>query len=200
MMNNVMIDLESFGQEPGNVILTISAVQFDIETGRLGRIYKNEIDLNSSLKWGLTIDPSTVMWWMKQSTEARKRIVESQEIGSDLKDVLDGFYKWFANLPADENNLFDRDEIIVWGRGPRFDMGLLAYAYRLVGYKRTPWDFRKEKCVRTYESIAPHIKKQFDKERTTILHDGEEDAKHQIKYVVAIEQLLRMAGKSILND
>jgi len=190
-MNNVMIDLESLGQEPGNVIVTLSAVQFDITTGDIGKVFHESISIEDSLKEGLTIDPSTVMWWMTQNENARMQMVETQNNPDSLVEVLNKFATWLNHLPhATVRELYRKSDIVMWGRGPRFDMGLLSYAYKLIGYKKTPWDFRKERCVRTYESICPDIKIEYDKNRIGVLHNGVDDAKHEIKYVVKIQQFI----------
>lgn len=190
-MNNVMLDLESLGQEPGNVIVTLSAVQFDIETGAIGKVFHESISIADSLKQGLTIDPSTVMWWLTQNENARIQMVETQNNPDSLSEVLYKFDTWLNHLHhATLRELYKKSDIHIWGRGPRFDMGLLSYAYKLIGYKWTPWDFRKELCVRTYESIRPDIKKEIDKKRVGVLHNGVDDAKHQIKYVCDIHQYI----------
>jgi hypothetical protein len=190
-MNNVMIDLESLGQEAGNVIVTLSAVQFDLETGEMGRIFDKSIKIADSQRHGLTIDVSTVLWWMGQNEDARMQLIESQNKAEDLTLVLADFKKWLSNLPNSHlRTVYDRRDIHVWGRGPRFDMALLSYAYKAIQYQETPWDFRKERCVRTYEALAPHIKKEFDAKREGTFHNGVDDAKHQIKYIVAIHQQL----------
>lgn len=199
-MNNVMLDLESLGQEPGNVIVTLSAVQFDIATGNIGKVFNESINIQDSIKHGLTIDPSTVMWWMTQNEDARKQFAETQNNPDTLAEVLYKFDTWLNHLPHSFlRELYRKDDIYMWGRGPRFDMGLLSYAYKLIGYNSTPWDFRKEKCVRTYESIRPDIKAEIDKKRVGTLHNGVDDAKHQIRYVVPIEHFLQSARNVTLS-
>jgi hypothetical protein len=188
-MNNVMIDLEALGQEPGSVILTLTAVQFDIETGQTGKIFEESIDLKSCMDIGLTIDPITIMWWMIQSEEARRKLKESQDNPDSISDVLSRFGVWLNHLPHTTLRiLYNREDINIWGRGPRFDMGLLSYAYKVLGYKTTPWNFRNERCVRTYESIRPDMKNNTPFEG--ILHNGIDDAKHEIKYVCKIHQFI----------
>ena len=46
----------------------------------------------------------------------------------------------------------------IWGNSPRFDLGILQDAYRALNMK-IPWDFRKERDVRTLVSFIPEIKK-----------------------------------------
>lgn len=173
-----MIDLESLGQEPGSVITSIAAVQFDIRNGQIGKTFEYAINMDSCLESKLKIDPSTVLWWLQQSEQSRIKFVNDQKNAIHLSAVLFNFMNWFTSLG------FSTDQIYVWGRGPRFDMGLLSYAYKTCGYNSTPWLFRNERCVRTMESLYPEIKSRTKFEG--ILHNGTDDAKHQIKYVSEI--------------
>jgi len=67
-MNNIMLDLETMGNGNNAAIIAIGAVKFDQDI--TDRFYKT-IDLDSSVDVGLEIDPSTVLWWMKQGDDAR---------------------------------------------------------------------------------------------------------------------------------
>jgi DNA polymerase III epsilon subunit-like protein len=68
-----MVDIETLGTKPSSTILSIGAVFFDIETGELGERFYMNIDP----KQDRSIDPSTVMWWMVQSSEARNSLVDT---------------------------------------------------------------------------------------------------------------------------
>jgi exodeoxyribonuclease VIII len=185
-----MIDLETLGQEPGSVIVTLNAVQFDLETGRTGRIFEKNINIKSCEQYGLKIDPGTALWWMDQNDAARSQLVDSQINAVDLNSVLLEFASWLRRLPHQTiRGLIDVREIYVWGRGPRFDMALLSYAYKAAGFAMTPWDFRKECCVRTMEMLEPEIKKNTIREG--VEHNGVDDAKHQIKYVSEIYRKIK---------
>lgn len=189
-MNHLMLDLETLGQEPGSVILTISAVQFDIKTGQTGLVFHDSINLESSLRFGLKIDPDTFKWWLGRSEESRTALNNDLDKGSDIRDVLCDFSAFLSSLPhASLRQLYPKQDIIIWGRGPCFDMGLLTYAYKAIN-TNCPWNFRNERCVRTYESIRPDIKAETDKEERGTLHNGVDDAKHQIKYITRIHNAI----------
>lgn len=185
-MNDVMVDLETLGQEPGSVILSISAVQFNILTGETDREFDQVIGLDSSLKAGLKLDPATLAFW----TEASKRLAYflTYEGRVSLSTALGNFAIWLGKLEQRDDGFGStrNDEVRMWGRGPRFDFGLLSFAYNHMGYPRMPWDFRKERCVRTMEMFHPEIKRLEDGFRTTGLHNGIDDCKHQIAYVSKI--------------
>jgi hypothetical protein len=164
--NHLMLDIETMGTKSYSAIVSIGAVLFDIETGEIRDPYHQRICLTSSLNAGLTVDGDTVMWWLGQGDEARKSLIEFR---AELKHALQGFKTFydFSSLEA------------IWGNSPRFDCGLLQNAFDKVGL-RTPWDFRKERCLRTLVSFAPHIKEQTDK--PTNQHDALADCLYQVEY------------------
>ena len=61
MSVNVMVDLETLGNGSESVIISIGAVEFDPETGELGREFYKVVDAQSCVDAGLKIDASTVM-------------------------------------------------------------------------------------------------------------------------------------------
>ncbi|HED3356024.1 TPA: 3'-5' exoribonuclease, partial [Klebsiella quasipneumoniae subsp. similipneumoniae] len=72
---HVMVDLETMGKKHNAPIVAIGAVVFDPATGSIGESFYKVVCLESSVNWGAVIDPSTVIWWLKQSSEARSAIV-----------------------------------------------------------------------------------------------------------------------------
>ncbi len=172
-----MIDIETLGTQPGAVILSIAAVEFDLKTGETGSIFHQDIDIESSVKQGLKIDASTVIWWLKQDKEAQKKITELHR--NRLKNVLRAFGVWLRDwFPAD---------VKLWGNSARFDLGLLEAAYNSCDMQ-LPWNHFNECDVRTLVMFAPEIKKET--EFVGIKHYPIDDCKHQIKYCSKIYQKL----------
>lgn len=173
-MNNLMIDLESLGTKSGSVITQIGAVQFDIETGERGAIFKQNVSIDSCLKVGLKVQQSTIEFWLQQSDEARLGMIKDTK---PLGEVLYEFQAFIQSLQP--------SELYLWGNSARFDLGVLENAYTALN-KSTPWLFRNERDVRTIVGLAPWIKDQFIKRGNMgILHDAVDDCIFQIEYVVA---------------
>jgi len=172
---DVMLDLETMGNKSNAAIVSIGAVEFNIETGETGREFYDVIDLQSCLDKGLMVQASTIYWWLQQSDEARKRICAN---GGDLSLVLQRFTYWMEDCI---------DKVKIWGNGARFDIGLLEDAYVACNLK-TPWYFRSEMDVRTLVAFAPYIKANYP--MIGVEHDPIDDCKHQIGYCVEIWNLL----------
>lgn len=158
-----MVDIETMGTKPYSAIISLAAVEFDIETGETGRSMYLNIDLKSCFKEGLIADADTIIWWFNQEDEARKVITSSTAY--NLRDVLHSF-----------NALCD-DSYQIWANSPSFDLVLLANAYERVGLP-IPWKYYNERDVRTLTSLAPEIKKQILFNGTK--HNALADCFHQI--------------------
>jgi hypothetical protein len=169
-LGHLMLDLETMGKRAGCAIVSIGAVEFDLNTGEIGRQFYERVDLQSCLNVGLFAEASTVYWWMMQSKEARKELCKPAD---PLKNVLEQFSSFIMQL----------GEVQIWGDGAAFDLSILKAAYYAVNEKE-PWYFRNERDVRTIVMFAPKIKENML--FTGIMHNPISDCKHQIKYCTEI--------------
>jgi hypothetical protein len=141
---NVMLGLKTLGVTPGCVILEVNAVLFDpAGNGPLkhSEAFSARINPYNCVTHGLTIDPATVLWWMKQSDAARECITTGR--GDDLEAVLSSFRAWMHDTTGD---------VRVWGHGT-FEVPILAAAYHITG-KREPWRFQNALDIRTVCQLA----------------------------------------------
>ena len=67
-----MIDLETMGTKSDSIITQIGLVLFDRD--KIVSEFKVNVDINDSLRLGLSVEGDTLYWWLKQSDEARKSI------------------------------------------------------------------------------------------------------------------------------
>lgn len=169
-MKHVMIDLETMGNTQNSPVIAIGAVYFDPKTGETGEEFYSEISLESCQKSGLEPDASTILWWLKQSDEARSKFYENENALS-LSDALDGFSSFMGNFY----------ETKVWGNGISFDLGILSNAYSKIG-KEKPWMFWNEMDVRTIVAFDSSNAK-WNTEFSGVPHYALDDAKHQVKYL-----------------
>lgn len=173
-----MLDIESLGTAPGSAILSISAVKF-ADDGSLGKEFDVSIYLDSCIEAGLKIDASTIIWWMRQSSEARD-ILTDDRVRCDIRIALEGFSNWYHKNMKEGNKIFAKD--------PDFDCSLLEEAYRKLRL-HCPFNYRSKIAVRTLSALRPEFEK--NEEFTGTKHNGIDDCKHQIKYVSKIIQDLK---------
>jgi DNA polymerase III epsilon subunit-like protein len=169
VFGHLMLDIETMGNESFSSILSIGALEFDIETGNTGREFYVNVDLQSCLDLGLIVNASTIMWWLRQNEQARKDLTERQSI--PIRQALMEFAQ------------FCNKDYQIWGNSARFDCGILQNAYNKAGIL-IPWDFRKERCVRTLVSFNPEIKDGFTPIGTA--HNALSDCYFQVGYCSAI--------------
>jgi exodeoxyribonuclease VIII len=188
-MNNVMLDLETFGTSSNSAIFSIGAVSFCKSNGILDRFYVN-IDPSDCQKHGLEINADTVVWWMSQSEEARNSVCEPKDINGDkatrlpLKEALIEFTEWLSVVSPPflgDSSKSVLSDLAVWGCGSDFDNVLIENAYKKVGEK-VPWKFRNNRCYRTIKSLFPNIKI----ERKGTHHNALDDAEHQANHLIEI--------------
>lgn len=153
---DVMLDIETLGTEPGCVVLSIGAVEFNDVT--LGREFYVNIDKWSCRDHGLTVDKETKEWWQRRSDEAQHVL----EGGVELDEALEKFTAWY-------------DGGAVWANAPSFDCMILRSAYDAIDMEE-PWEYYDQRCYRTLTNVHP----------MTAHHDGRkhhalDDAKHQAK-------------------
>jgi exodeoxyribonuclease VIII len=182
-MNDVMLDLETVGTGNNAAIIAIGACMFDIKTGDIGAEFYYPVDLESSGKHG-TVDMSTILWWMKQSDDARAVFNDEDKI--DLDSALSFFLEWICQIepPRDRR---------VWGNGSTFDNVIMKSAFNRMGFPYDAWPFYCDRDVRTIVDLGRRIlnfdpKKDMPFEGT--VHNALDDAKHQARYVSKIYQEL----------
>ncbi|HDZ1025744.1 TPA: 3'-5' exoribonuclease [Klebsiella pneumoniae] len=189
---HVMVDLETMGKKHNAPIVAIGAVVFDPATGSIGESFYKVVCLESSVNWGAVIDPSTVIWWLKQSSEARSAIVNDDAI--PLLDALLQFREFVSDNVAGGSK-----KAQVWGNGASFDNSILRSSYDCIA-EDYPWEYWNDRDVRTMVELGQTI--GFDS-KTTIPFEGDRhnalaDAIHQARYVSAIWQRI-VSGNQVLQ-
>jgi hypothetical protein len=169
-----MIDFETLGTHADAVIMSIGAVKFDLESDRIeDAAFYASISIDSNLDAGRRISEDTLLWWMKQSPEARAVFEEPKQ---SLETVLVDFADWWSQ----------GDARFIWSNGASFDIPMMSHAYNSFGMD-TPWQFFNERCVRTYKNLpgAKNIKVE-----NAVKHNALSDAVAQVRLVQAIQRKL----------
>tara|TARA_R110000744_G_scaffold341635_1_gene446840 strand:- start:5777 stop:6292 length:516 start_codon:yes stop_codon:yes gene_type:complete len=165
---NVMLDLETMGNSSNSAMIAIGAVAFD--DNNVADEFYVEINLTSAMRQGGFIDGSTVMWWLKQSKEARGAF-DDNDNAPHLMDALNQFSEWCKKVKVNE----------VWGNGSMFDNAILGNAYKNSGLV-IPWKFWNDMCYRTVKNMNKHIKL----DRVGTHHNAVDDAKSQALHLIKI--------------
>ncbi|MCH2681979.1 3'-5' exonuclease, partial [Leclercia adecarboxylata] len=184
MFTHLMLDLETMGKKPGAPIVSVGAVFFDPFSGKTGAEFYQVINLESSMSFGARPDASTILWWLKQSPEARSAIVVDDTVG--LVEALEQFLDFVA-----ENAANGSKTVQLWGNGSSFDCSLLEASFELADtpFPIPHWNYRD---VRTVVELgkAVGLNSRYEIPFEGDQHNALADARHQVKYVSAIWQRL----------
>lgn len=172
-MNHIMLDLEALGQGNNAAIVAIGACEFDPAVDICAtRTFYQKVALASSVEAGMQMDPSTVLWWMKQSDAARKSTFDGETI--PLGDALHAFSKWFG------------EDKPVWGNGATFDNAIIRSGFAAVGLP-VPWKYWNDRCYRTMKSLV-----SFKAEPFGTAHNALDDAITQAVHLQRIYAALNL--------
>lgn len=189
---HIMLDLETWGTQPGCDIRSIGAVVFDpvknlvaIPDGDNAELQfyiacKNENDKTSwkgqikpriipGLKYQLTRDPQTVKWWNEQSPEAQAAFANPV----DLREACYSFGKWIVKIMYDDGAHTEQPTLKIWANGPQFDISILEAVYHAVKLP-VPWHYRAPRDFRTITDAAGMTRDEFSNygDAHNALHDA----------------------------
>lgn len=179
MSDDLSLDIESMGTTPGSAIVGIGAAFFDVTDGSIDSGFYRAVHLGDCQRHGLTIDASTVMWWLGQPDEVRNAIRFS---AYPLADALNDLRAYIEKHSAVEN-------VRPWMRGPSFDASLLRVAYSAAG-QVMPWRYWNERCHRTLTARNPSVE---EPKREGAHHNAQDDAVHQAMWLIKIAEKHRRA-------
>lgn len=177
----IMIDLETWGNDPGSSIASIGAVAFD-PWGRVETTagFYFTIDRKSCKAIGLVENPGTVKWWddPKRAVARAALDIDPQPIVQVLNAFSD-FYRSHASVEAETDCL--------WSNGPSYDETILGAAYRAAGLT-PPWRYNAGRdCRVTFDIFGVRLQ-----HTEGVFHHALDDAREQAALVQDVyRRLLR---------
>lgn len=179
-MTHVMMDLETLGKRPGDIVLSIGAVVFtptgvgvDGQNSRL-TFYRN-INVISSLLEGFTWEDDTLDWWRRQDPNAKTALLSNP---LPLRTVVTDFNSWFREVEGVE----------IWANGPSFDVTIWEAICRKLDME-VPWQFDKVRDCRTAYFIG-NFNPKTELGRVGVYHNAVDDAMFQ---AIAVQHALKLA-------
>lgn len=173
--DHFMIDLETLGLRYDAAIISIGVVRFNLATGEELATFHENITYESALEYGKA-ETETVHWWSQQSDEAKAGLDNPAKRPSI--DVFSDFARFLGT------------ECIVWGNPATFDITKLEYRYNGVN----PWIYYNTRDMQSYYELGELLgimSKNIPFEGTK--HNALDDARHQVKYVSKIYQVIAKA-------
>ena len=122
MYTDLMIDLETLSTRTDAVMLSVGAVLFTADQDEHGYPRKQFYglpNLHSQQRVGLHIEPNTLRWWLKQSSEARAEFDMDDNKLVSIQEVLMKLTQFICDYKPRR----------VWSHGATFDIPILAMVY-----------------------------------------------------------------------
>lgn len=181
---DVMVDIETLGTKIDSTILQISAIAFDIESGRHISQFNQIADISKNAD--MNVDGATIKWWLNTDKDLLHLLVNAGTISSD--EIVENFYNWITQ--AFFSRLENRENVYLWGNGILFDNKIIQHQMNAIGLKY-PIYYRNDRDVRTIVELASKklkiseskLKEKFD-DKSLIKHNALDDVKYQINLVV----------------
>lgn len=178
MKNELMIDIETTGQNPGCKVLTIGAFGFDRD-GNQCEFYRR-FNILKLVEEGFQDDLSTMDWWRKKDKEVFDEAFGGKD---DPKEGIADFKAWcYKNFAMGKN-----DDFKVWSCGTDFDFPILKHFFAHFGY-HFPWQYWHHSDYRTIRKENPIIESAENNEHK---HNALEDAKAQMRGLRAYRSLFK---------
>jgi DNA polymerase III epsilon subunit-like protein len=177
------VDLETMGTNATSAVVSIGAVAFnrnapEFDPERTIGFYRN-IELQSCLDLGLTIDGSTVMWWLEQSQDARISLLKPTPL--DVQAAFIDYKHWVRDgLGSD---------IPCWTHAT-FDAPIIGNVFRTIQHPQ-PTHYRKQRDIRTLNDLNGYFKVT----REGVHHNALADALFQAEYIWAL-----LNGKGVRKE
>lgn len=170
-MKDIMLDIETLSTDSNALVLSISAVIFDIESKEIGDCFEIGLNKEQQLKKGARVDAQTVKWWNEQSDEAKAMLERLTRVG--IEEALNLFNDWITS------NFKAVSKINLWGNGATFDNVIVENLYKRHDIEfAVPYYCHRD--VRTLVRLAKINTRAYDFQG--IKHNGIDDCLHQIKY------------------
>lgn len=170
-MDDISLDIETLGIQPGCVILSIGACEFNRE--QIGKLFHAHIDVEDSVRRGATMDARTVLWWLGQSKQAQEAILSTST-------------HMFEAALMDLEEAFSWENKRIWCKGASFDFPILRSAYKTVDMV-PPWPYYNEMDLRTVKRLLTKDDWNSCKVAPDLPHDALEDALAQARTIQNID-------------
>lgn len=199
---NWVFDLETLGTAQNSIVTEISAVGFDILSGKEVHSLTFHLDIDEQVALGRVISASTMSFWLEQPYASREKLHMSNYEHcvrynkpyptllvyalSTLSDTILQVSEAWALENVEER----RPEPLVWGNGISFDIGKMHSLYESANLK-VFWKYWAERDARTLMDLVPQVKDAFMADFQGIKHYGLDDCRHESRYLVAGYRLIK---------
>lgn len=173
-MQIMMLDTETLGLSPKSLVTQIAAGWYDLEARKMIALWSWLPNLDE--QWDRKVDAKTVMWWLKQSNDARLAITGDQR--TEAYHIWQEVKRLAETVGAGG----------VWAKPATFDLPLLADYFEETTAEQQPWHYRQARDMQTIARLYdPHglVEMTVPKDDSRA-HDASYDVLWQCDYLAAL--------------
>lgn len=163
MRKDIMVDIETLGNRIDSTIIQVSAVSFDIQSGKIHETFNQIADISEN-KTPINVTGSTLKWWVHTNIDLFAELLMQGEKSSE--DILRNFHFWLTDIVSDPRELY------LWGNGILFDNAMIRHQFEAIGLFY-PIFYRNDRDVRTILELASSKLGISDKELRDSIYDNE---------------------------
>ena len=178
--NMVMLDIEGLGVGRDAVVVSVGAVRFNLDTGKILNTQYWDLGLKEQQRKGRVISADTVCWWARQTP--------------DVLSALTNTPRYPIEIFIKEFNQFIEGKCFFWAKGTNYDLEILTNLYQMYD-QQSPFRYSKWVDARVYYMLGKRLGILPKKERTGA-HNALADAIFQTEVVCHIHKELKDAIKA----
>jgi len=168
---DIMTDLETLGTGTDALIIQVSAIPFDVNTGEvyMGEKFNMCVDLELTDNMS-GIEGKTLKWWLHEDRRDLLADLLTREDSCSLTGVLSEFVSWIRELQKEvgDKNLY------LWGNGILFDNAKLQRNIENIGWDY-PIHYQNDRDQRTLLELALSVTGYTKEELIDEIHEDAED-------------------------
>lgn len=175
-------DLETLGLRGNVPVIAIAVTSFSLRLGIIETVRWN-VTVESNLKAGMNIDPSTAVWWFNQDPAA---LIDSLQSAVSAREALTELNQFLKSRRTEKT--------MYWGNGIDIDQGRLSDLGHALNIK-FDWDKRywRRQDLKSTMALAGVAKNDIEFEGTK--HTCTDDSVHQAR--IALLCLGRLEAKGV---
>ena len=179
-----MIDLETYALDDNAVILSVGISVVDSEWNEVDSYYVN-VNIDEQVNTGRNINPDTVEWWSKQSSEAVNTIFDNPDYPQANVNIVADDIVRLTNIWRARTG----DKILYWGNSARFDVEKLNTFIYLYSTDVETAEFFPDyfqRCFKTLRDVSEAFY-GVKYNREDVKHDALADARQQVEFVKRLQ-------------
>lgn len=174
-MRDIMLDLETLSLDSNCCIVSIGAVEFNAETGEVGREFSIKVNILEQVVNGAKVSEDTLKWWSEQSETAKRLLCSGKDVS--VRFALEKLNEF---ITSSNHKISD---MRLWGNGAGADNVWIRNLYKRhnVEFVLPFWCDCDVRTIASFMSMED--KKAIVFEGTK--HNAIDYCKHQIKLITS---------------